>query len=163
MPFRSSATRPPARLTSMRIETYGYSCRPTSTMSWLRWPTSSWVRGASLPMLAVAVWWHWPAWAPRARLRTWSIWSAPVPTRSWSAATSDCAKTMRRSMLVSSAIWWPSAGPRPFCTARPPLVVSWRPVWPYACRRALRPTVRCFRWMRRRACCSRPARRLAAT
>lgn len=84
-------------------------------------------------------------------------------TRSWSAATSDCAKTMRRSMLVSSAIWWPSADPRPFCTAQPPLVVSWRPVWPYACRRALRPTVRCFRWIRRRVYCSRPARRLAAT
>ena len=57
----------------------------------------------------------------------------------------------------------PSASPRPFCTARPPLVASWRPVWPCACRRALRPIARCFRWIRRRVCCSRRARRLAAT
>lgn len=37
------------------------------------------------------------------------------------------------------------------------------PVWPCACRRALRPIARCFRWIRRRVCCSRRARRLAAT
>ena len=33
-------------------------------------------------MPAAAVWWHWSAWAPRVRSRTWSIWFAPAPTRS---------------------------------------------------------------------------------
>ena len=63
----------------------------------LPWPTSSWARGASLPMLAAAVWWHWSVWAPRVLSVTWSIWFARAPTKSWPVATSACAKTMRRS------------------------------------------------------------------
>ena len=49
------------------------------------------------------------------------------------------------------------------CTVRPPLAANWRLALPCACRRALRPTAPCFRWIRRRDCCSRHVRRLAAT
>lgn len=37
---------------------------------------------------------------PRVLSVIWSIWFAPVLMKLWSVATSACAKTMRRSMLV---------------------------------------------------------------
>ena len=45
-------------------------------------------------------------------------------------------------------------------TVRPLLAANWHPALPCVCRR---PTAPCFRWIRRRDCCNRRVRRLAAT